>query len=264
MRNNTIEFSNVLLQRTGKKGVLKELDNGYYEILLGAFGTVGNGGWFYDPEAAMNYIRRDKEFMEMLNCGRLRSEYNHPVRQPGMKDIDWFTRINTIDTSNVSSHIRAIDFSTDLVKDAKGRSVVSIIGQVRPYHDTFRQQFENPYEDVNYSVRSYAERNFHTMTKSISKIITWDSVHNPGIKVASKYHTPSLESSRYDIEDPNQVAIILDSCEFNLHQLRNDAHSLDGSMSFESQSEIISVIDRLIEKTSVSVSVPVRSKFLEI
>lgn len=264
MQNNTLEFSNVLLSRTGKKGVLKKLDGGYYEILLGGFGTTGNGGWLYNAESAMRYVRSDREFMHMLNSGRLRSEYEHPVRTPGMSDADWFVRVNTIDTGNVSSHIRKIDFSTDLLRDAKGRSVVAIVGQVRPYDDKFRQQLENPHEDVNYSVRSFAKRDFRNMQKHITKIVTWDSVHDPGIALASKYHTPSLESKQIDFEDPNQIAYALDSYEFNVEQLRSDIQSVDHIGSFESHSDIISVIDHLVEKSSVSVSVPVRSKFLEL
>lgn len=264
MRNNTLEFSNVLLSQTGKKGVLKQLDGGYYEILLGAFGTTGNGGWFYNTESAMRYVRSDREFLYMLNSGRLRSEYGHPVRTPGMTDAEWFVRVNTIFEPNVSSHIRKIDFSSDLVKDAKGRAVVAIIGQVRPYDDRFRQQLENPHEDVNYSVRSFAKRDFRNMQKHVTKIITWDSVFDPGIKVASKYSTPSLESGRIDFESPDDVSIALDSYEFNVAQLKTEMANTAEIGNFESQSDIITVIDRLVERQSTSVSISARSKFLDI
>lgn len=264
MKNNTLEFSNVLLSQTGKKGVLKELDGGYYEILLGAFGTSGNGGWFYNIESAMRYVRSDREFMYMLQNGRLRSEYGHPVREPGMTDAEWFVRVNTIYEPNVSSHIRKVDFSADLVKDAKGRSVIAIVGQVRPYDDKFRQQLENPHEDVNYSVRSFAKRDFKSMQKHITKIVTWDSVFDPGIKLASKYSTPSLESSRIDFENPHEVAGALDSCVFDVSSLKHEVASMNQIGSFESRSDIITVIDHLVEKNTVSVPVSSRSKFLEI
>lgn len=262
--SNALEFSNVLLSQTGKKGVLKKLDGGYYEILLGAFGTTGNGGWFYNTKSAMRYIRSDREFMAMLNSGRIRSEYGHPIRTPGMTDAEWFVRINTILESNVSSHIRAIDFSQDLVKDARGRSVVAVVGQVRPYEETFRQQFENPHEDVNYSVRCFAKRDFRNMQKHLTKIITWDNVYDPGVKLASKYHTPSLESNAIDFENPKDIAIALDSYEFNVSRLKEEVAAIDHIGSFESRSDIITVIDHLVERTSVSVAMPSRSKFLEI
>lgn len=267
MGNDTLSFSNILLSQTGKKGVLKELDGGYYEIMLGAFGTNGNGGWIYNTESAMRYVKSDREFMYMLNSGRLRSEWGHPVREPGMSDAEWFTRINTIYEPNTSSHIRKIDFSANLVRDAKGRSVVAIIGQVRPSgknSQEFKEQLENPHEDVNYSVRSFARRDFRNMNKHITKIVTWDNVFDPGIKVASKYHTPSLESSRIDFEDPNQVASMLDSYEFNVNQLKDEVPSMDSMGSFESHSDIITVIDHLVEKNSTSVHIPQRSKFLGI
>lgn len=266
MGNDKLSFSNILLSQTGKKGVLKELDGGYYEILLGAFGTTANGGWIYNIESAMRYMKNDREFMYMLNSGRLRSEWGHPVRTPGMTDAEWFVRINTIYEPNVSSHIRAIHFSTDLVKDSKGRAIVAIVGEVKPSgpnSTAFKEQLENPHEDVNYSVRSFAKRDFRTMHKHLTKIITWDSVFDPGIKLASKYSTPSLESRRIDFEDPRQISATLDSYDFDPALLREEVASMDSVGSFESQGDIVTVIDRLVERNSMSVALPQRSKFLE-
>jgi hypothetical protein len=42
--NQVSSYSNIALANTGKKGVLKDVGNGYKEILLGAFGAFGNGG----------------------------------------------------------------------------------------------------------------------------------------------------------------------------------------------------------------------------
>lgn len=267
MDDNTLSFSNVLLSQTGKKGVLKELDSGYYEILLGALGTNGNGGWIYNKESALRYMNNDKEFKYMLNSGRLRSEWGHPVRHPGMTDAEWFVRVNTIYEPNTSSHIRRVRPTTELIKDARGRAVVGLVGEVRPSGKNsaeFKEQLENPHEDVNYSVRSFAKRDFRNMNKHITKIVTWDNVFDPGIKLASKYHTPSLESNRIDFEDPESVAAALDSYEFNVSQLKDQIGSLDSIGSFESQSEIITIIDSLVEKTSTSVFIPKQSKFLEL
>ena len=256
MSIDKVSFSNVMLTQTGKKGVLKQLDGGYYEILLGAFGTQGNGGWFYNTESAMRYINNDKEFMYMLTNGRMRSEWGHPVREPGMSDQDWFARIHTMYEPNCSAHIRAIRPSMDTVKDASGRFVTAIIGEVKPSGKNsaeFKEQLDNPHEDVNFSVRSFARRDFRTMHKHISKIITWDNVFDPGVKVATKYGTPSMESGRIDFEDPLSVSRAFDEYEFSLAGLRNAQFSEEGTVghSFESQSDYIHVIDRLAENTQI-------------
>lgn len=272
MSNDTLTFSNIMLSQTGKRGVLKELDGGYYEIMLGAFGTVGSGGWFYDVESAMNYFKNDKEFMYFLNSGRLRGEWGHPVRPPGMSDQDWFVRIHTMYEPNVACHIRKIRFSTNEVRDARGRAVVAVIGEVRPSGKNsaeFKDQLENPHEDVNFSIRSFAKRDFRNMTKHLTKVITWDPVFDPGVKVASKYTTPSLESSlgdRIDFENPASVALALDECEFSAESLRSSVYTGSEDLSFESENEYIAVIDRLVEANSSSVSrfVGTNNKFLSL
>ena len=250
-------YASVALPNPGKKGILKKLDNDYFEIILGAFGAFGNGGWLYDEKSAIEYIQNSPDFLELIKLRRLRSEWGHPVRTPGMTDVQWFERINTILESNWSSHIRKIHLSKDVVKDEKGRSVIAIIGEVTPcgpHASDFRRCLENPDEDVNYSIRSFARRDFKTQRKHITKIIGWDSVWNPGIKVASKFNTPSLESS-------SDVGAMLDSVEasleteFNLNQLRNDIVQQQSSESFEKDTELVKVINAITRTTSTSVGI---------
>lgn len=268
MSQETLSFSNVLLSQTGKRGVLKQLDGGYYEILLGAFGTTGTGGWLYNTEAAMNYVRNDREFMYMLNSGRMRSEWGHPQREPGMSDAEWFRRINMIYEPNICAHIRKIHFTPDLVKDERGRSVIAVIGEVRPSGKNaqqFKDQLDNPHEDVNFSVRSFARRDFRTMNKYITRIVNWDAVFDPGVKLASKYFTPSLESSlNIDLESPEDVSMVLDSYEFNAAALRDQIQNLGAvGESFEGASDLYQVIDQISEATSKKVYMP-STKFLGI
>lgn len=245
-------YSNVALQGTLKKGILKQLDNGYYEIILGAFAAFGNGGWIYDEATAMRYIENDRDFLAELKGGRMYSEWGHPVRLPGQSDADWFARICSILETNTSSHIRAIKLSFNTVTDEKGRKVVAVIGEVKPAGykaDEFRLLLENPHADVAYSIRSFARRDFATSRKHITKIITWDSVTTPGIAVASKYNTPSLESK--------DVTLILDKVEveFNLQRLRNNVPEAMNAESFESMPHV-KILNSLYEEHKRSIQVP--------
>lgn len=250
----SVSYSNVALASSGKKGILKKLDHDYVEIILGAFSAFGNGGWLYDLATARRYIETDREFLGLIQSGRLRSEWGHPVRQPWMSDQDWFIRICTILESNWSSHIRKISLSYDTVTDERGRKVVAVIGEVcptGPKAEEFRRQLENPYEDVNYSIRSFAKKNFNNMTKHVTKIVNWDNVWIPGIGVTSKYNTPSLESK-------SDVCRMLDEAEFNIMRLRegfkNDTVSNDDS--FESMSPYVKILDGLYQESKTSVFMP--------
>jgi len=242
-------YSNIALAGSGKKGILKKLDNDYYEIILGAFGAFGNGGWLYDTKSAMRYIEQDREFLQLLQAGRLRSEWGHPRREQGMSDRDWFMRICDIVESNTASHIRRIRISMDTVKDERGRMVAAIIGEVRPSGpkaDCFREQLENPDEDVNYSIRCFAHKNIASMTKHINRIITWDNVNDPGIAVASKYKTPSLESKA-------RVAQMLDHAEFNLLRIRDGltAERPGNDDSFEAVAPYVTIIDSMVAADAI-------------
>lgn len=255
-QQNPNSYYNVALQGSGKKGILKQLDNGYFEIILGAFAAFGNGGWLYDARTAMRYIETDRDFLAMLQAGRLRSEWGHPRRLPGMTDQDWFVRICEIYENNVSSHIRKISVSMDTVRDEKGRMVVAVIGEVRPsgpHENSFLRMLENPHEDVNYSIRCFANKNFKFMTKHINRIITWDSVFDPGIKVASKYKTPSLESRIVTQE--------LDEVEFHLDSLKAGILDSANEESFESLSPFVKIIESLYVPTEVSVVMPATLKW---
>lgn len=247
--SNFATYASVSLPTPGKKGVLKELDNGYYEIILGAFGAFGNGGWLYDEASAIKYVQSSPDFLELIANRRLRSEWGHPVRVPGMSDAAWFERVCTILESNWSSHIRKIHLSKDVVKDEKGRAVVAVIGEVTPcgpHAEAFKRCLENPDEDVNYSIRSFARRDFSTYRKHISKIVGWDNVWQPGIKVASKYLTPSLESA-------SNVSDMLDSVEsslyteFHLDGIRQQLQNQATMESFESNQNVVQILTTLTE-----------------
>jgi hypothetical protein len=141
----------------------------------------------------------------------------------------------------------------DTVIDEKGRKVVAIIGEVRasgPKADEFRRQLENPYEDVNYSIRCFAAKNFANMRKHINRIITWDNVFEPGIGVATKYNTPSMESK-------SDVCRMLDYAEFNIDRLRHGMSESVNEDSFESVAPFVQILDSLayVENPSI-IAVP--------
>lgn len=244
-------YSNIVLSGSGKQGVLKKFPDGSYEIILGALAAYGNGGWIYDENSGRSYIENDREFLAELNGGRLKGEWGHPRREAGMTDQDWFVRINEIREDNTCCAFTKIDLSMDLIKDEKGRRVVGIIGRVKPsgkQAGEFRDMLEDPEQDTPFSIRSFARKDFNTMRKHINKIITWDYVTTPGIAVASKYNTPSLESKQ-------DVKLLLDEAEFNLTSLRGQFINPANDASMESNNHHIALIDRMIEQARVDTKI---------
>ena len=247
-------YSNIVLSGSGKQGILKKLDNGYYELILGALAAYGNGNWLYDEGSGKQYIENDREFLAELQGGRLKGEWGHPRRPAGMSDQDWFVRINEIYEDNTCVTFRNVSLSMDIIKDEKGRRVVGIIGQVKPSGKqarSFQDMLENPEEDTPFSIRCFARKDFGNMRKHINKIVTWDYVTQPGIAVASKYNTPSLESKF-------QVDRMLDEAEFSLNGLKQGFQNPANDASMESYAPHIQLIDRMIEteRTAGKIWVP--------
>jgi len=252
-------YSNIVLSGSGKNGILKKCGNGYYEILLGALAAYGNGNWMYDENSGRNYIENDREFLAELQGGRLKGEWGHPRRPAGMSDQEWFIRINEIYEDNTCCTFGGIDLSMDLIKDDKGRRVVGIVGKVKPSGKqaaSFRDMLENPEEDVPFSIRCFARKDFNSMRKHINKIVTWDYVTTPGIQVASKYNTPSLESKL-------NVSQMLDEAEFSLNGLKEGFQNAANDASMESNVKHIQLIDRMIEteRTAGKIWVPASLKW---
>lgn len=247
-------YSNIVLSGSGKQGILKKLDGGYYEIILGALAAYGNGNWLYDEASGRQYMENDREFLAELRGGRIKGEWGHPRRPQGMSDQDWFVRINEIYEDNTCVAFRDISLSMDLIKDDKGRRVVGIIGQIKPSGKqarSFQDMLENPDEDTPFSIRCFARKDFRTMHKHINKIVTWDYVTQPGIAVASKYNTPSLESK-------HDISHMLDEAEFSLNGLKDGFQNPANEASFESNRPHIQLIERMIEteRTAGKIWVP--------
>lgn len=254
-------YSAAVLPSPGKKGILKRLDNKYSEVLIGAVGAAGNGGWIYDERTAIDYMNNNPEFLSMMANRRMRSEWGHPVRAPGLSDPEWFERVCTMLESNWSSHIRKIHLTADLLKDEKGRAVIGIIGEVTPcgpHAVSFERIMDNPDEDLNYSIRSFAKRCFSSYRKHITRIVTFDSVFNPGIAMISKFNTPSMESA-----SPWSVSGLLDEAIFHLPSIREDfSNRCANDDSFEHQQSMIAILDDLsVERQMTKVSLSSAYRF---
>lgn len=233
-----------VLQGMNKVGDLKKLDNGYYEVRLGALGAFNSQGWLYSEAEGRRLIEGSGGLMRQLDTARLRGECGHPRFQPGMSQLAWFSRVNDIYEPNVCFHIRRIYLAPGV--DEKGRPVTMVIGEVKSSGKEsawFDRQLENRDEDVCFSIRSFTEDRVvgGIKTKYLKKIVTWDTVNEPGIAKSSKYGTASLESLVGDISEGAELETA-----FYTDVLRNEMKSLPigvgEGIGFEHNSNLMSVI----------------------
>lgn len=195
-----VSFGCTALMGTNKVGELTMSEDGYYTMVLGALDFFNSAGNFYpNGESAKELFKASSSFMRRIASGALRGEYGHPRMQPGQSMRDFMYRCNDIHESQVSHHIRKVWIDYTSVKGPDGRPCIAIMGEVKPagpMGNALRESLQNPSENVCFSIRSFT-RDIPTngiIHKHLMNIVTWDYVNEPGISVATKWQSPTLES----------------------------------------------------------------------
>lgn len=192
----SVSIGCTMLLGTDKKGILKPDADGYYTVVLGAYGAYNSANMFYDLASARAFFQPGSVLLRMIEKGVLRGEYKHPEQAPGMSDQHYIHRIRQIDADRVSHHIRNIRL-VDGQRDEKGRPITTVVGEVRPsgpYGQVLKDALDNPHENVYFSVRSLTADDLMRGVKYTREIVTWDYVNEGGIYKANKYASPALES----------------------------------------------------------------------
>lgn len=197
-------FSCSALLGSNKAGNLKPDANGYYTVILGALDTYNSAGDFYPFESAKELFKESSSLMRRINNGACRAEYGHPKKLPGMTDREFLSRILTIHEDKVCAHIKEVTLDYSGIKGNDGRSVIAIIGKIKPsgpYGQVLKEQLENSQENVCFSIRSLTKDVFdgRVNRKNLMQVVCWDYVNEPGISVANKYQSPALEAVNDDI-----------------------------------------------------------------
>jgi hypothetical protein len=199
-QSDRLSFNCTALVGTNKVGNLKRDADGYYEVVLGALDVYNFSGQYYPSSGVKELFMESSSFVRRVRRAALRCEYGHPKREGGMSMPEYANRLTQIWEHMVCCHIKDVWLETQKVKDANGRTVIAIMGKIKPaatpYGLALEKQLENPHENVCFSIRAVTH---DTMVrgryeKAIKEVITWDYVNEPGIAAANKYSCPSLES----------------------------------------------------------------------
>lgn len=204
---SSFTFQSTALVGTNKVGKLKPDENGYYPVVLGAFDCPNPNGDIYTFNSAKKLFTESSTFMRNILAGNMYGEWGHPKRQPGQTLAAYIKRCMIIDETNIAFHVKKVAINDTDVKDKNGNVIISVIGWIKPVGPKaaeFREMLENPDQNVSFSVRCTTDdvpNGRGTMNRNVLNIICWDFVIHPGLEVATKYHSPALESyseTRFD------------------------------------------------------------------
>jgi hypothetical protein len=235
-------FSCQALVGSNKAGKLKQDERGYYEVVLGALEFGNSVNAIYTENSAQQLFRESSSFMRKISRGYMRGEYGHPKMERGMTHRDWLTRILTVDEGNISHHIREVSIDKARVSD-RGVPVIAIMGWVAPsgiHGAVLQRSLDNPDENVAFSIRSLTEDRIQggRINKDLREIVTWDFVNEPGLSVANKYQSPSLEGLQQDLT-------------LDLDTLRDMVEHPDASnVSLEARQQMADILHRLERSVS--------------
>lgn len=199
MALNSVTYSCTALQGTGKAGVLPKTPDGYRQVILGALNVYNSAGQRYVFEEAKALFEDSGQLQRRVNRGTLRAELGHPKFLPGMTKEQFVQRILTIYEENVCAHIRKVTVQTDGFFGDDGTPCIGILGEVKgsgPHAGVVEASLDNPSENSCWSIRAFTDdyRDRGQVNRVLRNIVTWDFVNEPGISLAQKWKSPSLES----------------------------------------------------------------------
>lgn len=193
-------FECTALAGTNKTGLIPQLDNGYYLVVLGAMNIYNSAGEYYAAAHARKVFDESGDFQRKVRSGALYAENGHPVYETGMSDIQYKTRLLEIRESRICAHIRRVYLDDKNIVDRNGSKVVAILGEVRPDGElgyVLENALKNKDRNLAFSIRSFTAIDYShngRRTKHIKMVTTFDFVGEPGIHVADKYWSPALEN----------------------------------------------------------------------
>ncbi len=201
-----IKFSSTQLQNLGKKGQLKKDSDGYYEIVIGGLNIENSSGVIYVLQNAKELFDNSSVLQRRIKNGSLYGEAGHPIKKPGMSMDDYITRVLSIENNNICCHFKEVWLDDSYSFNSKGvkNNTVAIFAKVKPYGPlakSFEDSLENPDINTAMSIRSLSEDQYKngTIYRTITEIVTWDWVIEPGISIATKWNTPTMEDYKDSI-----------------------------------------------------------------
>lgn len=195
-----ITYESNILKNSGKKGILKPDADGRYEVVMGAFNYQNNHKDFYPFDPVKSMFDKSGPFMRRVEANALRGEYGHPKRDKSPSMPDFIRRVMEIRETQVCCYWNKIQLNEQDQIAMNGQREIVVTGLVKPsgpFGSYLEDHLKDPNQNCCFSVRTLTNDvpgPQGGMIKTIKLLVTWDYVNEPGIALAHKYNSPSLES----------------------------------------------------------------------
>ena len=193
----SILFTCTSLAGTNKAGVLPVDENGYRTMAIGGLNVYNSAGIYYTAEGAKQLFESSSQLQRRIKRGVLRAEVGHPKQDERQSLDSYMNRILTIEEKNVCAHFSEIWLDFDNYTGPDG-PIVAIMAKVcpsGPHAAMLERSFANPKENVCFSIRALSKDTYvnRKAVRVLKNIVTFDYVNEPGISIAEKYKSPTLE-----------------------------------------------------------------------
>lgn len=209
-----LKFTETVMKNSGKKGILTPDSDGYYEMMVGALNVYNSASEFYTAGEVVHLFNSSSNFQRRVKTGALYAELGHPEREPGMSNEDFYRRMNTIKESNQCAHFSEVWLDFDYGKkhpELNSPEMIGIIAKLKPAGVKaldVELAINNPKQNCAFSIRGITENKYRNgrVERTLTTVVTFDKVTEPGISVADKVMAPGLESRV--IEGLNVIEVI--------------------------------------------------------
>lgn len=265
-QGKSLTFENTLLEGSGKRGVLKPMDDsGYYMMNAGKLNAPLRLGHSYPiNDYILECMGENSDLNRRVARGEVYAELGHPqpfylervngviVRTPITEAFEWVMRLRTIVMDNVCLHIRRIHF--DMMG---GRyDPVMMRAEIIPFgtHKQLAQDsLANPEINTALSMRTVtAPQKMGDKTRMIEYFTNFDMVWEPGESTACKHMTAGLEDlmsgmGNSMIHTASNITCSMDDLIDSLETMKNNPDAIrrySGNESFEGLDDMIKTLKR--------------------
>ena len=199
----------VVSEMEGKKRKLKDVGDGYVEMMVGVFGVPINGYHWAFTRGVQQLFAPGSELQSNVSRGQLFGEAGHPdfneylMMSKGdvkLAERMFMQRLLRIDEAKISTNFRKLSL-TNLTGE-RGNKYVGVVAELKPMTEVEEARIHTPDINAAYSVRAFSECSNGGAVRTATGIATYDSVVVGGSDDASKFLTPSLQGK---ILTPNML-----------------------------------------------------------
>ncbi len=263
--SQVITFGNTILANSGKRGILKPMNDGsgYTRMNSGGFNIPNRGGIVYRfNDYLKECMSPESDLNRRVSEGQVYCELGHPpqyffermqgqvVRTPITDIFQWINRLRTIEMPNVCAHIRRIHWEmTGGDRDPVNNAIELI--PFGTHKDWTADALANP--DINFAVslRSVTKpQKMGDMVREVEYLSTYDVVVEQGVLRACKHLSAGLESYLESAANNtfNEMSTTLDELIHAVDQGFKESHVMahfEGTESFNRVNEMMEVLKKM-------------------